>query len=150
MTRELPKISERYSAAEIKSFYDAGYWRGETLSDLVDHWAGDRPDEIFVSDATSTLSFGELRERAYRIAAGLARSGIAAGDRVVIQLPNWSEFVTAVVAVARCRAIVVPIMPIYRHDEVSYIVRHSGARAAITCRDFVPWATRTGRIIRRL
>ncbi|HIG40347.1 MAG: AMP-binding protein [bacterium] len=134
--QELPKISERYSAEEIKSFYDAGYWTTQTLTDLVDLWADKQPDEIFVTDATSALTFGQLRERAYRAAAGLARSGIEPGDRVVIQLPNWSEFVTAVVAVARCRAIVVPIMPIYRHDEASYIVQHSGARAAITCKDF--------------
>ncbi|MAG95364.1 MAG: AMP-binding protein [Alphaproteobacteria bacterium] len=134
--QDLPKISDRYSAGEIASFYEAGYWTSQTLIDLVDDWARKQPNNTFVSDGSSALTFAELRDGAYRTAAGLARSGIKAGDRVVVQLPNWTDFVTAVVAVARCRAIVVPIMPIYRHDEVSYIVQHSGARAVITCKEF--------------
>lgn len=136
MTRDLPKIFDRYSAEEIKAFYDAGYWTDQTLIDLVDDWARERPESIFVTDSTTALTFAELRDRAYRTAAGLARTGIKAGDRIVVQLPNWTDFVTAVVAAARCRAIVVPIMPIYRHDEVGYILQHSGARAAITCERF--------------
>ncbi|MDP7548392.1 MAG: AMP-binding protein [Alphaproteobacteria bacterium] len=136
MDQELPKVTERYSAKEIRSFYDAGYWSSQTLLDVVDAWAAARPDEIFLTDSTTSLTFGALRERAYRTAAGLARAGITPGDRVVIQLPNWTDFVIAVVAVARCRAIVVPIMPIYRHDEVRYILQHSGARAVITCDGF--------------
>nr|MBC8239915.1 AMP-binding protein [Alphaproteobacteria bacterium] len=136
MTQDLPKISDRYGADEIRSFYDAGYWTRETLLDLVDHWADERPDDVFVTDGTTALTFGQLREGAYRMAAGLARTGITDGDRVVVQLPSWTDFVTAAVAVARCRAILVPIMPIYRNDEVAYILRHSGARAVITCKSF--------------
>ncbi|MDA1097919.1 MAG: AMP-binding protein [Proteobacteria bacterium] len=136
MTHDLPSIADCYTTEEIRSFYEAGYWTGQTLIDVVDHWASKRPDDVFVTDGSAALTFAELRDCAYRTAAGLARSGIQAGDRVVIQLPNWTDFITAVVAVARCRAIVVPIMPIYRHDEVSYILQHSGARAAITCKAF--------------
>ncbi|MDP6345796.1 MAG: AMP-binding protein, partial [Alphaproteobacteria bacterium] len=136
MSQDLPRISDRYSAEDIESFYQTGYWTTQTLIDMVDDWASKRPSDIFVTDASTALAFAELRDRAYRTAAGLARSGIKAGDRVVVQLPNWTDFVAAVVAVARCRAIVVPIMPIYRHDEVGYILRHSGARAVITCKEF--------------
>ena len=137
MTRVLPNISDRYGADKIKSFYEAGYWTNQTLLDLVDHWAGERPDDTFVTDGTSALTFAQLRESAIGTAVGLVRSGIAAGDRIVVQLPNWTDFVVAAVAVARCRAILVPIMPIYRNDEVSYILQHSGARAVITCKAFI-------------
>ena len=44
MTQVLPKISDRYGADEIKSFYEAGYWTDQTLLDLVDHWAGEEGD----------------------------------------------------------------------------------------------------------
>ncbi|MEQ9642142.1 MAG: AMP-binding protein [Alphaproteobacteria bacterium] len=133
---ELPSVGNRYSADEIKSFYAAGYWTERTLINLVEYWAEKAPDEVFATDSTTALTFGELRERAFRTAAGLKRSGIGAGDRVVVQLPNWTDFVVAVAAVSRCRAIVVPIMPIYRHDEVGYILGHAGARAVITCASF--------------
>lgn len=91
---------------------------------------------MFVSDATTSLTFAQLRDQAWRMAAGLARSGIASGDRVVVQLPNWSDFVVVVAALARRGAIVVPVMPTYRHDEVRYVLQHSGARAAVTCEEF--------------
>jgi cyclohexanecarboxylate-CoA ligase len=136
MTQELPKVTDRYSAEEIEGFYKAGYWSDQTLIDLVDHWAAQRPGEVFATDGTTSLTFGDLRERAYRVAAGLARSGIKPDERVMIQLPNWTDFIVAFVAVARCRAIVVPMMTIYRHDEVAYVLQHSGARAAITCTEF--------------
>ena len=136
MTTNLPKITNRYDEETIRGFYEAGHWREQTLIDVVEAWAARRPDDVFVSDSTTSLTFAELREQAYRIAAGLARAGIIPGERVVVQLPNWTDFVVAVIAVARCRGIVVPIMPIYRHDEVRYIVQHSGARAAISCDAF--------------
>lgn len=137
MTRaDLPSVTDRYSQADIDAYYKAGLWRRETLFDVVDDLAERRPDDVFATDGTTALTFGELRERAYRLAVGLSRSGIEAGDRVVIQLPNWTDFVVAAVGVTRRGAIVVPIMPIYRHEEVKYVLQHSGARAAITCESF--------------
>jgi acyl-CoA synthetase (AMP-forming)/AMP-acid ligase II len=136
MTQVLPKVTDRYSSEEMALYYKAGYWAEQTLIDLVDDWAARRCDEVFATDATTALTFGQLHEQAYRLAAGLARSGIRPGDRVVVQLPNWTDFVIAFIAVARCRAIVVPMMTIYRHEEVRYVIQHSGARAAITCSEF--------------
>src|SRR2546421_618591 len=36
----------------------------------------------------------------------------------------------------RIGAILVPIMGIYREDEVAYVLQHSGAVAAVTCHEF--------------
>jgi acyl-CoA synthetase (AMP-forming)/AMP-acid ligase II len=136
MATELPNASNRYSAEEITSFYELGYWETDTALDLIDALAVQRPNNIFVSDSTTSLSFSQLREQAYRTAAGLVRAGIEPGDRIGIQIPNWTDFVVAVLAAARCRAVVVPMMTIYRNDEVNYILQHSGARAALTCGEF--------------
>jgi cyclohexanecarboxylate-CoA ligase len=129
-------VRDRYSDDDVARFYDAGYWTTETLVDVLDARAGRRPDGLFASDATTSLTFAQLRDRAYRMAAGLARSGVGPGDRVVVQLPNWTDFIVVVAALARRGAIVVPIMPIYRHDEVRYVLEHSGARTAVTCAEF--------------
>jgi cyclohexanecarboxylate-CoA ligase len=53
-----------------------------------------------------------------------------------VQLPNWTEFPVIAAALSRIGAILVPIMPIYREDEVAYVLRHSGAVAAVTCHEF--------------
>ena len=44
------------------------------------------------------------------------------------------EFIEVVAALSRLGIITVPIMPIYRRDEVGYVVGHAEARAVITRR----------------
>jgi acyl-coenzyme A synthetase/AMP-(fatty) acid ligase len=55
---------------------------------------------------------------------------------VAVQIPNWAEFGLLTVALNRAGAIVVPIMPIYRAEEVGYVLGHSEATVAITCEEF--------------
>ena len=51
------------------------------------------------------LTFGELRELAGRVRAGLQRLGVAPGDRVVAYLPNIPETLAAFIATASLGAI---------------------------------------------
>jgi cyclohexanecarboxylate-CoA ligase/acyl-CoA synthetase len=104
--------------------------------ELLDWWAKDRPDNVFVSDGYGSLAYGELRDRAWRLAAALRELGVSSGDRVAVQLPNWNEFTVVYAALGRLGAVLVPIIPIYRHDEVTYILEHSEAVALFTCSTF--------------
>ncbi|WP_034712300.1 AMP-binding protein [Intrasporangium chromatireducens] len=134
MTTQSPAtVSDRYTEQQVKDFYDAGYWRHESFYQDVVAQAAEYPDKVFIFDSTASFTYGQLRDDALRLAAGLRRLGIERGDRVVVQLPNWAEFGLAAVALSRLGAVVVPVMPIYRGAEVSYVVEHSGAVAAITC-----------------
>ncbi|HWE91915.1 MAG TPA: AMP-binding protein [Pseudonocardiaceae bacterium] len=129
-------VHDRYGDDEIKCFYSSGFWGEQGLFDLVEAQAATRADKVVVSDGTTSLSYAELRDTAVRLAHGLSGLGVRRGDRVAVQLPNWTEFVEIAVAVARLGAVLVPIMPIYRADEVGYVLRHSAAKAAITCAEF--------------
>src|SRR6201996_69544 len=129
-------VHDRYSEADIARFYEAGLWRPETFPEVVDQQAQERPDKIFVTDGTSTLTYRELRDSARRLAAGLRRLGIGPGDRVSVQLPSWAEFMQISVALTRVGAIMVPIMPIYRRDDVGYVLQNAAVRTAITCGSF--------------
>jgi cyclohexanecarboxylate-CoA ligase len=129
-------VHDRYSAEEIQQFYATGRWRRETLADLLDRQAVERPDKVFLTDDTESLTFAQLRDSVLRLAVGLRRHGIRAGDRVCVQLPNWVELVQAASALSRIGAIMVPIMPIYRRDEVGFIARNAGARMVITAETF--------------
>ena len=51
---------------------------------------------------------------------------------MVVQLPNWTEFAVITVALARLGAIMVPVMPIYRSDDVRFVLETAGAKAAFT------------------
>ncbi|MEA2458072.1 MAG: acyl-CoA synthetase [Thermoleophilaceae bacterium] len=126
-------VSDRYSDEDIASFYAAGFWRSDTLYDNLCQQAEKRPDQVLLFDSTRSLTYAALRDRGLRLAAGLRRLGVQKGDRVAVQIPNWADFGLLVVACNRLGAIMVPIMPIYRAEEVGYVLRHSGATLAITC-----------------
>jgi cyclohexanecarboxylate-CoA ligase len=53
-----------------------------------------------------------------------------------VQLPNWTEFAVISVALSRLGAIMVPIMPIYRHDDVRFVLETAGITAAFTPGEF--------------
>jgi cyclohexanecarboxylate-CoA ligase len=129
-------VHDRYSEADIARFYEAGLWRPETFPELVDQQAGLRPDKVFVTDGTATLTYRELRDSALSLATGLRRMGIGSGDRVSVQVPSWAEFTQIALALNRIGAIMVPIMPIYRRDDVGYVLRNAGVRTAVTCGTF--------------
>src|SRR6202050_1163122 len=117
-------------------YRDAGYWGDDTFPQVVDRWADDDPRRRYLSDGTSTLSYGQFRDQAWALAASLAGQGIGRGDRVAIQLPNWNEFFLVYAACARLGAVVIPIAPVYRAGEVGFSVANSGAAAVITCGAF--------------
>jgi acyl-CoA synthetase (AMP-forming)/AMP-acid ligase II len=111
----------------VRSHCDRGFWSDETLSDIVERWAEQSPDRTVLIDAETQVTWAELRDRAYRVATALRARGLVAGDRVAVQLPNWHEFVVLYVALARVGAILVPIMPVYRHADLRHMLGVSGA-----------------------
>ena len=129
-------VHDRYSEADIASFYAAGLWRPETFFEVTEQQADLHPDKVFVTDGTVSLTYGELRDSALALAVGLRRIGIGAGDRVSVQIPSWAEFTQISLALTRVGAIMVPIMPIYRRDDVGYMLQNAGVRTAITCGPF--------------
>jgi non-ribosomal peptide synthetase component E (peptide arylation enzyme) len=126
-------VRDRYTDAEIDRYYDSGFWQPAALYDDVCAQAELYPDKPMLFDSTHSYTYAELRDQGLRLAVGLRRMGVQPGDRVAVQIPNWAEFGLLVVALNRAGAIMVPIMPIYRADEVGFVLRHSGAKLAITC-----------------
>ena len=78
------------------------------------------------------LTFGEIKDRADRLATALARLGVVKGDRVGIMLPNCPPYVIGVFATLRLGAIVVNVNPAYTPPEIAYILRDSGLKLLIT------------------
>jgi acyl-CoA synthetase (AMP-forming)/AMP-acid ligase II len=123
--------TDRYSADAIRRYRDAGLWSDDTYFDLLARQAERCPDKVFVTDGTRSLTYRELHDSALRLAAGLHHRGWRAGDTVAVQLPNWVEFLEVTVALSRLGVIVVPIMPIYRRDEVGYVLANADVRAVV-------------------
>jgi len=120
-----------HTREESDRYYASGYWQDRVLYDFLKAGAAEHPERVFVTDGDGMLTYGRLREDTVRLAAGLQGLGIGRGDKVAVQMPNWAEFATITLALSRLGAILVPIMPIFRGEEVGYILGHSGAVTVI-------------------
>lgn len=103
-----------------------------SLYEILRRAAAERPGLVATSFLGADLTFGEIKEKADRLATALARHGIAKSDRVGIMLPNCPPYVFAVFAVLRLGATVVNINPAYTPPEVAFILRDSGVRMVLT------------------
>ncbi|AUX23103.1 enterobactin synthase subunit E [Sorangium cellulosum] len=116
-------VAERYR--------QLGYWRGETLGEMLRDRARQHPDRVAVVSGGRRLSYGELDRRADRLTAGLLRLGVRPGDRVVVQLPNIAEFFEVCFALFRLGALPVLALPAHRRAEISYFCQFTGAVAYV-------------------
>ncbi|MEU9333982.1 AMP-binding protein [Streptomyces sp. NPDC048290] len=98
-----------------------------TLWDLLAARADRTPDHPALLQEDRTLTFGALRDRAERTAAGLYRRGVRPGTVVAWQLPTRIETVLLSFALARLGAVQSPVIPFYREREVGFALRESGA-----------------------
>jgi cyclohexanecarboxylate-CoA ligase len=124
-------IETSLTAERIRAATVAGYWRDETLDRYVDRWATERPAKTALVDAGGRLTWAELARTVERVAYGLAEHGIGPGAVVSCQLPNWSEFVILALAATRVGAILNPIPPTYRANELRFILDVLEARALV-------------------
>jgi cyclohexanecarboxylate-CoA ligase len=98
-----------------------------TLWDLVTRRAELTPDRPVLLQDDRSLSFGELRARAERVAAGLYDMGVRPGTVVAWQLPTRIETALLSFALARLGAVQTPVIPFYRDREVGFALRESKA-----------------------
>ena len=118
-----------YRADDAEDYLRGDWWTGLTFGDLLDRAAAIHPwKEAFV-DRWSRLTYVEAQERAERLAIGLMDLGIKPLDRVMIQLPNWTEFVVAYFALQKIGAITVMLIDRYRQHEIERMAEISGAVA---------------------
>lgn len=76
-----------------------------------------------------SLTYAELDHRTDRVAAGMLHSGLHAGDRLLLLMPNHTAFVEALFASFKAGIVVVPLNMRLHPKEVEYIARHSEAAA---------------------
>lgn len=98
-----------------------------TLWELVDRRARLTPDRPVLLQDDRRLTFGELRDRAERVAAGLYGMGVRPGTVVAWQLPTRIETAVLSFALARLGAVQSPVIPFYRDREVGFALRESRA-----------------------
>ncbi|MFF8972315.1 class I adenylate-forming enzyme family protein [Streptomyces sp. NPDC014995] len=98
-----------------------------TLWDLLARRAALTPGHPVLLQGDRVLTFGALRDRAERTAAGLYDMGVRPGTVVAWQLPTRLETAVLTFALARLGAVQSPVIPFYRDREVGFALRESKA-----------------------
>ncbi len=122
---------EPYGQDRVRQFKAEGGWTDDVVGDLLDSQATERPDQPAVVAEGATITWGELKNRADRLAGGLRAIGLGPGDVVAVQLPNIPEFLIAFLAINRIGGVLQTVHMAYRAAELKSLVGHSGARAMI-------------------
>jgi fatty-acyl-CoA synthase len=78
------------------------------------------------------LSYAEVQRQAERLAARLHRLGVRKGDRVLLNMQNCPQWVIAHFAILRANAVVVPVNPMNRAEELKHYITDPDAKVAIT------------------
>jgi long-chain acyl-CoA synthetase len=89
----------------------------------------DRPATAFLG---AHLTYGEIKERADRLATALHRLGLRQGDRFGIMLPNCPQYVIATFALLRLGVTVVNVNPLYTPREVLVVAKDCSLRGMLT------------------
>jgi 2,3-dihydroxybenzoate-AMP ligase/mycobactin salicyl-AMP ligase len=107
------------------------WWRNETFGDVLDEAVEKYPDKEALVDNNLRLTFTQLRETIDRLAANLVRLGIQKGDCVLLQLPNWAEFLFSFYALQKIGAPAVLMLPRHSLREINHFSRLTKAKAWI-------------------
>lgn len=89
------------------------------------------PEKVAIVFRQQEITFGELRERIYRFAAGLIEAGIQPNDHVALLMPNCPQYIISYFGVLAAGATVVPANPMYTPRELTYILNNSDSKAVI-------------------
>lgn len=109
----------------------------ETLSALFETAAATRPGALALAGGGGPgLTWAEAAARARRMAGGLARAGIAPGDRVAVFLPNRPDLLLLLVALARRGACAVLLNTRFRAAEIGPLLARAAPVAIAVARDF--------------
>lgn len=134
-----------YREDDAADYLRGNWWTGLNFGDLLDRAAAIHPNKEAFVDRWNRLTYAEVQDRAERLAIGLMDLGIKPLDRVMIQLPNWTEFVIIYFALQKIGAITVMLIDRYRQHEVQRLAEISEAVAWVLPpqygkTDFVPIA----------
>jgi cyclohexanecarboxylate-CoA ligase len=130
-------LSLHASDALVEKYRASDAWRIGTVVEDIAQWAARDPERSAivahrVDSGMETFSYGEFSGWVDRFAGALAELGVAEGDVVAMQLPNWWQAPALSVACWRLGAVVAPIMTTLRAREVERMLARLEARVFIT------------------
>ena len=96
------------------------------------------PDKACLVFFGRVLSYAEVLQKAEQLTLVLKGLGVENGHKVVLSLQNCPQLIIAHFAILRANAVVVPVNPMNRMEELKHYITDPDARVAITTADLAP------------
>jgi acyl-CoA synthetase (AMP-forming)/AMP-acid ligase II len=146
--RDVGGWMSRWDPAMAAQATENGDWPNLTVAQFALRRATKTPDRIQLIDGDLALSCADLYGRAQRLAGYFLSVGLAPGDVVSFQLPNWWEACVIDLAASMTGVVTNPIVPINRDAEVTYMLNESRTRVMFVPQVFrkYEYAAMMGRI----
>lgn len=89
------------------------------------------PNHPAIVFRNESITFGEVAEKVKEKAVGLRKYGISNSSHVALMMGNKPEYAVAYFALLSLGATVIPLNPLFKENEISYILNDSEAAALI-------------------
>jgi long-chain acyl-CoA synthetase len=99
--------------------------------EMFQHTASTLPDQAAVYYFDQIITFGEVDRQSTTLATAILEQGIQRGDRIALFMQNIPQFLIAVYGIWKAGGIVVLCSPMFKHKELEYHLKDSGARGLI-------------------
>jgi len=108
-----------------------------SLRDLFEEAVATHGNKPAYANMGATLTFAQLDELTRAFAAWLVKkSGLVAGDRVALMMPNILQYPIALFGVLRAGMVVVNVNPLYTARELEHQLKDSGAKCIVIVENF--------------
>jgi 2,3-dihydroxybenzoate-AMP ligase len=110
-----------YKREDAQKYSQFRWWPSLTFGDMLDKAADIYPHKEAFVDGKSRLTFAQARQNVDRLAISMMKLGIKPLTRVLVQVPNWNEFVFGYIALQKIGAIPVLLIDRYRQLEINWL-----------------------------
>jgi len=110
-----------YTKEDREKYNRMRWWLGMTWGDMFDKATDIYPDKVGLVDGTGRWTYSQLRKRVDRLAISLMKRGIKPRDWVLLQFPNWHEYIIAFFAVQKIGALTLLLIPRHNQSEINHL-----------------------------
>ncbi len=110
-----------YHKEDLEKYNKRRWWLGMTWGDLLDKAADIYPDKIGLVDGVGRWTYSEIREKVDRLAVSFMSIGIKSREWVLLQFPNWHEYIISFFAMQKIGALTVLLIPRHNQSEINHL-----------------------------
>ncbi|UCB48574.1 MAG: AMP-binding protein [Deltaproteobacteria bacterium] len=110
-----------YDPEAAQLYQKRRWWLGMTLGDMFDRASDLYPEREALVGAGKRYTWAELRSLVDKMAYNLLQEGFQPGDTVLLQLPNWPEFVISYYALQKAGLVMVLLTVNHTAREIAHL-----------------------------